>query len=265
MCTNNINTISKTELDELAKKYDTSDFIDSDPIRFPHMFKNKKDIELAGFIASLFAYGSRKQFISKLNDFFTYTQNEPTNFIKNGDFSIIKTQNFNYRFSKPDDIVEWLRLLSELYNTSNGLSELFEYGYNVDNTLDTMYRVVADYFYSRVNNGFGQGFYHLLPDPHKGGAMKRVNMFLRWMVRKSDVDLGVWDFIPKSELRIPLDVHVARLSREMLLLTRKNNDMKAVVELTNKLKEFDPSDPIKYDFALFGKGVEESNNKVILS
>lgn len=257
--------ITKTELDKLAEKYETVNFIKNDPVQFPHRFKDKKDIEIAGFIASLFAYGSRKQFISKLNEFFKYTENEPTNFIKNGDFSIIKSQNFNYRFSKPDDIVEWLRLLSELYNTSNGLSELFEYGYNVDNTLDTMYRVVADYFYSRVSAGFGQGFYHLLPDPRKGGAMKRVNMFLRWMVRKSEVDLGVWDFISKSELRIPLDVHVARLSREMLLLTRKNNDMKAVVELTNKLKEFDPSDPIKYDFALFGKGVEESNNKVIVS
>ncbi len=247
--------ITKTELDKLAKKYETVDFIKDDPVQFPHRFKDKKDIELAGFITSLFAYGSRKQFISKLNDFFKYTGNDPTNFIKNGDFSIIKLQNFNYRFSKPDDIVEWLRLLSELYNTSNGLSELFEYGYNVDNTLDTMYRVVADYFYSRVNSNLGQGFYHLLPDPRKGGAMKRVNMFLRWMIRKSDVDLGIWSFIPKSELRIPLDVHVARLSREMLLLTRKNNDMKSVVELTNNLKQFDKDDPVKYDFAIFGLGV----------
>lgn len=247
--------ITKTELDKLAKKYETVDFIKDDPIQFPHRFYDKKDIELAGFIASLFAYGSRTQFISKLNDFFKYTKNEPTNFIKNDDFSIIKSQNFNYRFSKPDDIVEWLRLLSELYNTSNGLEELFAYGYNQDNTLDTMYRVVADYFYSRVSDIFGQGFYHLLPDPRKGGAMKRINMFLRWMVRKSDVDLGIWDFIPKSELRIPLDVHVARLSREMLLLNRKNNDMKAVIELTNNLKQFDKEDPVKYDFAIFGLGV----------
>ena len=249
--------ITKLELDNLVKKYETTDFIKDDPVQFPHKFKNKQDIELAGFIASLFAYGNRKQFISKLNDFFKYAQNEPTNFIKNGDFSIIKSQNFNYRFSKPDDIVEWLRLLSELYNTSNGLEELFAYGYNKDNTLDTMYRVVADYFYSRVNDGFGQGFYHLLPDSRKGGAMKRINMFLRWMIRKSDVDLGVWNFIPKSELRIPLDVHVARLSREMNLLTRKSTDIRAVIELTENLKQFDSEDPIKYDFAIFGKGIED--------
>jgi uncharacterized protein (TIGR02757 family) len=95
----------------------------------------------------------------------------------------------------------------------------------------------------------------MLPDPAKGSAMKRVNMFLRWMVRKGPVDLGVWDCMKPSELLIPLDVHVARVSREMGLLKRNANDMKAVIELTDALREFDPDDPVKYDFAIFGKGV----------
>ncbi len=253
--------ISKLQLDKLVEKYEIPDFINDDPIQFPHRFKTVQDIELAGFISSLFAYGNRKQFILKLNELFNYTDGEPANFVKNGDFSLIKSNNFNYRFSKPDDIVEWLKILSKLYNTSAGLKELFEYGYNQKYSLDNMYRTVSDYFYSNVRDGMGQGFYHLLPDPRKNGAMKRMNMFLRWMVRKSSVDLGIWKFIPKSELRIPLDVHVARLSREMLLLERKSNDMKAVIELTQNLKRFDSEDPVKYDFAIFGKGIEEAHNK----
>lgn len=253
--------ITKTELDTLAEKYETVDFIKDDPVQFPHLYRNKQDIELAGFIASVFAYGNRKLFIAKLKEFFDFTQGEPTNYIKNGDFSVIKKTNFNYRFSKPDDIIVFLKILSKLYTTSNGLSEIFEYGYGDDKSVDRMYKIVKDYFYSNVRAGMGQGFYHLIPNPDKGGAMKRVNMFLRWMVRKSPVDLGIWKFMPKSDLRIPLDVHVARLSREMNLLTRKSNDMKAVVELTNTLKQFDKDDPVKYDFAIFGKGIEDSQSK----
>ena len=251
-----VKMITKTELDKLVDKYETIDFIKDDPVQFPHLYKSRKDIEIAGFIASLFAYGNRKLFIAKLKDFFEYAQNEPTNFIKNGDFSIIKKNKFNYRFSKPLEIIELLKILSELYNTSDGLMELFEYGYKNNRLFDT----VVDYFYARADKRLGQGFYHLLPDPKKGGAMKRMNMYLRWMVRKSSVDLGIWDFMPKSELLIPLDVHVARLSRDMNLLERKSNDMKAVIELTNNLKKFDSSDPVKYDFAIFGKGFEEAHS-----
>jgi uncharacterized protein (TIGR02757 family) len=97
----------------------------------------------------------------------------------------------------------------------------------------------------------------MIPNPHNGGAMKRMCMYLRWMVRKSSVDKGIWTFMPASELFIPLDVHVGRISRQMGLLRRKVNDFRAVVELTNKLKEFDPEDPVKYDFAMFGYGVNE--------
>ncbi len=98
----------------------------------------------------------------------------------------------------------------------------------------------------------------MVPSPANGGAMKRMNMYLRWMVRKPPVDLGIWDFIPQEKLLIPLDVHVARLSREMGLLTRSSNDFKAVVELTKNLREFCPKDPAKYDFAIFGLGVDEN-------
>ena len=116
-----------------------------------------------------------------------------------------------------------------------------------------MLQCVCDYFYSDCE--LTQGYCHFVPNPKKGGAMKRLNMFLRWMVRESSVDLGVWDFIKPSQLYIPLDTHVARISRELNLLTRNANDMKSVIELTDTLKSFDEEDPIKYDFALFGYGI----------
>lgn len=244
--------ITKNELDKLAQKYENRDFIKDDPVQFIHRYNDKKDIELAGFIASLLAYGSRKQFIKKLEQLLIdIAQDEPLNFIQNFEPEIIG--DFNYRFGKPVDFVSIFKILKELYNTSNGLEELFEYGYEQNR----LFEVAVDYFYSRADKNVGQGFYHMIPNPHNGGAMKRMCMYLRWMVRKSSVDKGIWTFMPASELFIPLDVHVGRISRQMGLLNRKANDFRAVVELTNKLKEFDPEDPVKYDFAMFGYGVNE--------
>ena len=118
-----------------------------------------------------------------------------------------------------------------------------------------MFIPVTDYFYSRAKDNTAQGFKFMIPDARKGSAMKRMCMYLRWMVRKGEVDFGIWNFMPPSELFIPLDTHVARISREMGLLTRKSNDFEAVIELTENLKKFDEQDPVKYDFAIFGYGV----------
>lgn len=253
--------ITKTEIDKLAAQYEIGDFIKDDPVQFPHRFSSKKDIELAGFIASLLAYGSRKQFIKKLDQLFGIAQNEPLNFVQNFEPQMIG--DFNYRFGKPDDFKAIFLILKNLYNSSNGLEELFEHGYKQNK----MFETVVDYFYSRVNNSSisaGQGFYHMIPNPHNGGAMKRMCMYLRWMVRKGPVDLGVWNFITPSELYIPLDVHVGRISRQMGLLTRNANDFKSVVELTNNLKLLCPEDPVKYDFAMFGYGVSGADKLTIV-
>lgn len=247
--------ISKQELDNLVAKYETKDFIKDDPIQFPHRYNTLSDIELAGFIASIFSYGNRKIFTKKLAELFELMDNEPTNFIKNNEFKLITEKNINYRFYKPDDIVLLFNQLANLYNSSKGLSELFCNCYN--NNIETMLRKVIDYFYADITDC--KGYKHMIPTG-ANCAMKRMNMFLRWMVRKSCVDLGVWDFIPTSELLIPLDVHVARLSREMELVNIKTNTIKTVRELTANLKKFDPNDPVKYDFAIFGKGIEESQN-----
>lgn len=244
--------ITKSELDKLVQKYETKDFIKDDPVQFVHRFKNKKDVELAGFIASLLAYGSRQQFIKKLDDLFiNIAQNEPLNFILNFEAELIG--DFNYRFGKPNDFISIFKILRDLYTHSEGLEELFKHGYNQNK----MFETVVDYFYARADKSAAQGFYHMIPNPRNGGAMKRMCMYLRWMIRKSCVDVGIWDFMKPSELYIPLDVHVGRISRQMGLLSRNSNDFKAVIELTNKLKEFCPEDPVKYDFAIFGYGVNK--------
>lgn len=247
--------ITKIELDSLVEKYETVDFIKNDPIQFPHRFKNKDDIELAGFIASLFAYGNRKLFIAKLNDLFNRADNDIANYVRNGDFKNLT--GMEYRFSKDYDIIPIFQILHKLYSEDNGLEELFKYSWkNFEENYINFFQTVVDYFYSQSPRTVGQGFYHMIPNPQNGGAMKRMNMFLRWMVRNSTVDLGVWNFMKPKDLLIPLDVHVARVSRSMGLLNRKSNDFKAVIELTEKLREFSPKDPVKYDFAMFAFGVE---------
>lgn len=243
--------ITKSRIDKLVAKYEKKDFIKDDPISIPHRFNSKKDIEIAGFISSLVAYGRRELFINKLEQLFDIAQNEPLNFILNFEPEILG--DFNYRFGKPEDFAQIFLILKDLYLKDGGLEKLFEYGYK---NSENLFIPVCDYFYSRTKNR-QQGFTFMIPNPRNGGAMKRMCMYLRWMVRKPPVDFGIWDFMPKSDLLIPLDIHVGKVSREMGLLTRKQNDFKAVIELTENLKKLDFNDPIKYDFALFGYGINK--------
>lgn len=246
--------ITKSEIDKLAETYETVDFIKDDPVRVPNKFTEKRDIEIAGFIASLVAYGRREVFLKKLNALFDIAQNEPLNFILNFEPEILG--DFNYRFGKPEDFAQIFMILRGLYSQSGGLEELFKYGY--ENQIENnMFIPVTDFFYSQAKESNSQGFKFMIPDARKGSAMKRMCMYLRWMVRKGPVDFGIWNFMNPSELLIPLDTHVARLSREMGLLTRNANDFKAVLELTANLRKFDPEDPVKYDFAMFGYGVNQ--------
>ena len=207
--------ITKTELDNLVLKYENESFIKNDPVQFIHKSKSKEEIELSGFIASLFAYGNRKMFIAKLNDLFSRADNDLSNYIKNGDFKNLK--GLEYRFSKDYDIIPVFNILHKLYNESAGLEQLFEYSFQEDRgeKYDHFLDKVVDYFYSRAPKNAQQGFYHMIPNPKNGGAMKRMNMFLRWMVRQSTVDAGIWNFMKPADLLIPLDVHVARQSRDM--------------------------------------------------
>lgn len=244
----------KNLLDKYAKQYDTEDFIKDDPVQFVHLYDTPKNIEIAGFIASMFAYGKRELFIKQLKTFLTKKKNL-SEFIKDFDENDEILKNFNYRFSKGVDFIQILKILQKLQAENESLKSLFKYHYEQSHNIIKMLSGVTDYFYSNVTMDVTQGFYHLLPDPQKGGAVKRMNMMLRWFVRKSPVDVGIWDFIDKSELIIPLDVHVGNISRQLGLLTRKNNDMKSAMEITENLRKMDKNDPIKYDFALFGIGI----------
>lgn len=252
--------ITKTQLDKYAQEYETKDFIKDDPVQFVHRFQTKEDNEIAGFIASMFAYGKREVFISKLNYIFNLMNNKPLNYVKTFDCKYNNIKNCDYRFSKDCDLIEILKILNILYTENETLESLFEYSYKQKNDIWNMFQGVVDYFYARVDkNNITKGFYHLLPNPEKKSALKRLNMLMRWFIRKSEVDIGIWNFVSKSELLIPLDTHVAKISRQLGLLKRNDNAYDSVIELTNNLILLNPSDPIKYDFALFGYGV---NNKV---
>lgn len=248
-----INT--KQYMDMLVETYETTDFIKDDPIQFPHRYKNKADIEIAGFLASIFAYGKREVFIKKLNILFEKMNNQPYEYIKTFNIDNNSLDDFDYRFSIGIDIKQIVLILHSLYSSGESLETLFEYGWKNTGTVAGMLQTAVDYFYARVTLPVTKGFYHLLPNPAKKSACKRLNMYLRWMIRDGEVDLGIWNFMPKSELLIPLDVHVAKISRKLTLLTRSQNDYNAVIELTENLKEFDSNDPVKYDFAMFGYGV----------
>lgn len=241
----------KKYFDSLVKKYETKDFIKDDPIQFPHRFKCREDIEIAAFISSLFAFGRRDMFIKKLDFLFGLTET-PSELIY--DFQKFNLDGFLYRFIKSVDLIELLKILNKLYVIDkSSLAELF---FEPDNR----FKRVTDYFYSNCICPDSTGFCFMFAKPEKKSALKRLNMFLRWMVRDGAVDFGIWNFISKSDLIIPLDTHVARLSRKFGLLNRKANDFQSALQLTEKLKEFDEFDPVKYDFALFGLGADKENN-----
>lgn len=255
----------KNYLDKLVSKYETNDFIENDPIRFPHRFEQTQDIEIAAFIASAFAYGKREVFIDKLNLLFEYMDNKPYQFVMNYSQENNRSlDDFSYRFSVGVDIIQIVLTLQELYQSHGSLESLFAMGWNRKHDIQDMLQVVVDYFYERVNLPVTKGFYHLLPNPCKNSACKRLNMLLRWLVRDGKVDIGIWHFMPKSELLIPLDTHVAKISRNLGLLGRQQNDFKSVIELMSNLKQYDSSDPVKYDFAMFGFGVDKDNTKTLL-
>ncbi len=247
----------KEYLENLRKKYETKDFIKNDPILFPHLFKGDiKNLEIMGFIASVFAYGKREAFIGKLNLLLEVMRHRPYDFILNFDKNEDKLNGFIYRFYKDSDIKALFFILSEILKKGMTLGDLFYE--NRHENVNTILQNIFDTFQQSKYNPKSQGFSFMMSNPKLKGANKRMNMFLRWMVRGGPVDFGVWNFIEKKNLIIPLDVHVGRISRELKLLERKQNDFLSAWNITQKLKEFDENDPVKFDFALFGAGVNKN-------
>ena len=237
--------------------------LEPDPLQFPHMFDDKNDIEVMGFIASVFAYGSVIQIINTLNKIVKIMNSKPFDFVKN--FNVqkdaVKFRGIKHRFYREDDVVCLFNLLQIVYQEYDSLNKLFLNGFNkTDESAKEGIKNFSDFFlngytskYGKINNGIK----FMFPLPEKGSACKRMNLFLRWMVRNDELDFGLWNEIPKSKLIIPVDTHIARICRQLQLTKRKNVSWKMAEEITENLKTFDPDDPVKYDFALCHIGMRK--------
>ena len=247
----------KNLLDEKAVLYNREWFIKTDPIKIPKKFTQKEDIEIAGFLTATLSWGQRITIITKALDLLNRMGNQPFNFIvqtsekEMGIFNDFKHRTFNGEDSK-----FFILSLRNIYREHGGLQAVFEKGYQKDGTVKT----ALSYFHSVFFEIEGLRRTHKhVSDVSAGSSAKRLNMYLRWMVRQdeSGVDFGLWKGIPRSQLMLPLDIHTGNTARKLGLLHRKVNDWKAVEEVTGELRKFDPVDPVKYDFALFGLSVFE--------
>lgn len=253
----------KAILDEKEKLYNCRDFIANDPVSIPHSFNLKQDIEIMGLFASLFAWGQRPVIIKKCRELALRLNNSPYKFVTEHKESDLKCLlGFKHRTFNEEDLLYSIDFLKRHYSCSETLEDAFtpagEQGINVEKALIHFYNYFFDQPYAPRRTR------KHISTPVKKSACKRLNMFLRWMVRKDDrgVDFGLWNRIDQKDLICPLDLHVERTARKLGLITRKNADWQAAIELTENLKQFDPDDPVKYDFALFGISIEE--NGIIL-
>lgn len=248
----------KKYLDTKVMEYNQLDFIIDDPIQIPHIFSRKEDIEIAGFLTATIAWGQRKSIIKNAQKLMDLMYNSPYWFITSNISEEDKTalRQFVHRTFNGDDCLFFIESLRNIYLNHGGLEAVFTEGYKKDNTIFSALKHFRNVFLSVPHQKRVEK--HLSDVTANSGA-KRLNMFLRWMVRSDDtgVDFGLWKNIPASALMLPLDVHTGNVGRELDLLQRKQNDWKAVEEITANLRRFDPNDPIKYDFALFGTGVNK--------
>ncbi len=246
----------KEFLDEKSYYYQNSDFIENDPIIVPHQYELKEDIEISAFLTATISWGRRKSIIEKALYMMNILGNEPYNFIMNHTEKDLKALSYYcYRTFNDLDLKFFIRSLKNVYTNHNGLESIFSSDNNFLNIQDRIHNF-RSIFFSIPHEKRTQKH---VSDPYKGSAAKRINLFLRWMVRSksSGVDFGLWNKIKPSQLSIPLDIHSGNVSRKLGILKRKQNDNIAVMELDKKLRSFDPYDPVKYDFALFGLGIFE--------
>lgn len=248
----------KLLLDEKYNQFNRIDFIEDDPILIPHRFTNKQDIELAGFLAAILAWGQRKTIINKCTQLMDLMGNEPYQFMLHHSENDLKAlEHFKHRTFNTTDLLYFVSFFKWFYTNHDSLEEAFVMDKSDKNTEQPLIHF-HDLFFS-LEYAPDRTRKHIAT-PARKSACKRLNMYLRWMVRKDErgVDFGIWDRIQPSQLICPLDVHVERVARSLGLLERKLSDWRAAVELTERLKHFDANDPVKYDFALFGMGLEKS-------
>jgi uncharacterized protein (TIGR02757 family) len=245
-------------LEEKTILYNRPDFIPSDPISIPHHFTRHEDIEISGFLVATIAWGQRTTIVKNGFRMMNLMDNAPYDFVMNaGPMDLKRLANFVHRTFNSDDLLFFLESLKSIYQNHGGLEQAFFAGFS-DGEKDVYHSIINFRRIFLENPHLIRSRKHIA-DPATGSTAKRINMFLRWMVRKDNngVDFGLWNSISPAQLYCPLDVHVGNIARKYGLLSRKQNDWKAVEELTANLRGFDRNDPIKYDFALFGMGVFE--------
>lgn len=246
-------------MDALVEQYNTPSFIENDPVQFPRAFIRQEDVEIAAFLASTIAWGNRKQILTGCRKMFQdIMKNRPLEYVMSGRFNEIDPAKNIHRTFFGRDMAYMCRGLQLVYLNCNTLAVAFSDGNT--NVWDGFARLRE--LFAQANGGiYSKHISNPTPNRHKGGsACKRLNLMLRWLCRQDGVvDMGIWHKVKPSQLMIPLDTHVARIGREMGLISRNSNDRATVEELTAKLRELDANDPCKYDFALFGLG--ESQKK----
>ncbi len=249
----------KNFLNDKVAVYNQPDFIPEDPISIPHLFTLQQDIEIAGLFAALFAWGNRTTIINKSKDLLKRMDNVPHDFIKNHQEQDLKAiLGFKHRTFTDTDILYFIHFLRHHYSQSVSLESAFsKWMQKKDRNIEAALNGFHHYFFS-LEDAPRRTRKHIA-SPNKNSSCKRLNMFLRWMVRKDKmgVDFGIWETIKPSQLICPIDLHVARVAKRFGLLERPNADWTAAISLTDELKKLDPEDPVKYDFALFGLGVVE--------
>ena len=246
----------KEFLDEKVDLYNHPNFIDSDPIQIPHLYTLKEDIEIAGFLAATIAWGNRKMIINNAKRMMDLMGNSPYDFVMshNGN-DLQRLETFVHRTFNGQDFIGFIKSLQNIYLNHGGLESIFTLHQEKDSMQNAISKFKTIFFEIEHLNRTEKH----ISDPNKNSSSKRLNMWLRWNCRQDNkgVDLGIWKNISPSQLSCPLDVHSGNVARKLGLLTRKQNDAKALAELDQNLRALDPNDPVKYDFALFGLGVFE--------
>lgn len=254
----------KQKLDYHYKAFDKTQ-ISPDPLQFLHLFSDETDIEAIGFLSSVFAYGNVKQIINTMNKILLISDSAPFAFITNlhKNNRLEKLKGLKHRFYNDEDIKNLFISLNSLYNKEGSLKNIFLKNYksshaNIKEGLSGFSRVFLEEI--KINTGskgISPGVRFMFPDPALGSACKRMNLFLRWMVRKDELDFGLWGEIPAGKLVIPVDTHIARICKQLKLTEYKNVSWKMAEDITGNLKKFDSADPVKYDFAICHIGMRK--------
>jgi uncharacterized protein (TIGR02757 family) len=254
----------KQVLERLYSRYNHRRLIEPDPLQFVYQYSDRADMEIAGFLAAELAYGRVEQIQTSLTNLFARMGDSPFEFVHGFDRQRrAKLKDFRHRFTAGDDISDLLVLLNRVLSQYGSIEDFFVRGYhpddrNIISALSKFCDLLLNTHAESHNGCVSKGLRYLLPRPEAGSACKRLNLFLRWMVRHDSVDAGLWKKIDKARLLVPVDVHMGRLCRILGLYDHKTLSLSAAVEITESFSEIEPSDPVKYDFALSRIGIVEN-------